>query len=73
MLLIKCKCGCYMTLKDDIFSKKQHRTITCQNCLKQTSLLDETNPFELKVNLSNSDFEVYCVPDNSTLKTSFEF
>jgi hypothetical protein len=64
MIVVKCKCGCHFTLKNEAFLS--HDTAyTCQNCGR----LIHFHPQDyLQSTLSTDDYEFYTVPDNSVIR-----
>lgn len=72
MLLIKCKCGCCFTLKEESLEEQKRDSLTCQNCRKKVKILYECDLEDI-YSFKNSDFELYRIPNNFTVNAQFEF
>lgn len=68
MLLIKCKCGCFFTMKTDSLTRGACR---CQNCGADIPLLSSFTIEELEMELSKVGASVQSFPDNGKITVEF--
>lgn len=71
MLLIKCKCGCFFTVKDDWFEHNR-RHLSCQNCDTDIPLDPYTYISDLKLALEKAGAVVSAIPENGKMSVSFD-
>lgn len=74
MLLVKCKCGCFFSIKNiNVDREKAPTTIRleCQNCGIHTSFHHGNDLGEVCNRVNESGLEVQVIPDNATVKIEY--
>ena len=69
MLLVKCKCGCFFTVKESSLSAHD---LQCQNCKEKIRLWDTSNVLESSKDFAESGITVSAIPDNAKIAVSFD-
>lgn len=71
MVLIKCKCGCFFTIKDsDILNTKRFR---CQSCDNNVFVNDyECGLKDVQQAFSESEMTLQKIPDNAKITITFD-
>jgi len=74
VVLFKCECGCYCSIKEDKLIKE--KIINCQNCtnsieLKDSIPLDYLTKF--KEYSKSKGFALTIIPDETTFEINFSF
>lgn len=69
MLLIKCNCGNFTTLDDDFLKRK--RNFICPNCENLFEIAQWIEVYRLSQSLKDSGFELYVLPDGTTINFNF--
>lgn len=69
MYLIKCKCGCSFTVKEDALS--ENRNLICQNCKAQIPLLSISELMDKK-EIEKAALSVSYIPDNAKITVTFD-
>lgn len=71
MLLIKCKCGCLFTTKDDVVPISSY--LTCQGCSKAVQYLPGHDDFlRFKSYFSDAGMTVQKIPDDADITVTFK-
>jgi hypothetical protein len=73
MLLVKCKCGCFFTVKDDTSPAPQQPYLYCQNC--GAKVLYSQNKYtlsDLKSDFSDAGMTVQKIPDDADITITFK-
>ncbi|MCL2045759.1 MAG: hypothetical protein FWG88_05180 [Oscillospiraceae bacterium] len=72
MLLVKCKCGCLFTLKDEApLENTTGRNFICQNCNEGITLSSNTNISDLHNTAPAPISSVYKLPNSVEITFSF--
>lgn len=72
MLLIKCKCGCHFTVKDDTIHS-QSPYLICQNCRNKVQYAPDR--FESSLTLSffkEAEMTIQKIPDDADITITFK-
>lgn len=69
MYLVKCKCGCFFTVKEDALLG--NRNLICQNCKAQIPLLSTSELIDKK-EIEKTALSVSYIPDNAKITVTFE-
>lgn len=69
MYLVKCKCGCFFTVKEDALL--ENRNLICQNCKAQIPLLSTSELIDKK-EIEKTALSVSYIPDNAKITVTFE-
>lgn len=73
MILIKCKCGCIVTVQEKtILDPNGNCRLSCQNCNNEIILENRTTFSEFIDKLSRRDMSAQIIPDNAKISISFE-
>lgn len=72
MILFKCKCGCFFSVKDDIPLGGEYRDLLCQNCDNGISVSKNRNLAYIAKNLTDSGFSsVQLIPDDAQIEVKY--
>jgi hypothetical protein len=72
MLLIKCKCGCLFTIKDDT-SPSPSPYLKCQNCNTRVQYSPDSYELSLiKNDFAEAGMTVQKIPDNADFTITFK-
>ena len=68
MFLVKCKCGCFFTIKAESLSTAW---LSCQNCSARIPFVKGTEIGECR-DLLNATESISCIPDNAKITVTFD-
>lgn len=68
MFLVKCKCGCFFTVKKESLSRYN---LQCQNCKEKIHLFDSSSVLDSSKDLEASAITVNYIPDDSKITVTF--
>lgn len=72
MILIKCKCGCFFTLKDNTpFEDRSSHTFKCANCNESIYLSVNEDLQYIRQKSQENGMKVYFIPDDTEIKFNF--
>ena len=69
VLMLKCKCGCFFTLKDDALTRAR---IRCPNCDERADTSFHWDLSEFSRELDRSGFTIRSIPDDAKITVTFE-
>lgn len=73
MLLIKCKCGCLFTVKDDASPVLPATSFCCQNCGSKVMYLPNRYTLsDIKNDFSDAEMTVQKIPDDADITVTFK-
>lgn len=72
MLLVKCKCGCFFTLKEESLIKNNNHALRCINCKEMIGFTEFSNVYEDFKKLSGSGISVRAIPDDARITVTFD-
>ena len=71
MILAKCKCGCFFSVRDAILEHEGDQAFKCQNCGASLQMNKEGSLDNLRINLNMTGFSVRVIPDDAQIDTRF--
>lgn len=70
MVLLKCKCGCFMTVADDRLFDSRYG-LMCPNCNNRLDTTSGANFSDFPKIIKDAEFSVELIPDTATVKVEF--
>ena len=71
MILFKCKCGCFFSVKDDILERNENKNLSCQNCGNRVRVSKSCELAYIIENLNGNNLSAQLIPDDAQIEVKY--